>query len=206
MQVERNVFLVDDDNLVCKSVTVFLEACGYLVTTYHSAEMFLEQAECTAEGVILLDLQLTGMSGLGLQAELARRGFDLPIVFITGYGDVRISVEAIKAGASDFLEKPFSNVSLLESISEAFARADAGKMQRDRMAELRKCHASLTQRELEVMKYIVAGMINKDLADVLALSTRTIEGHRSRVMQKMRADSLPDLVRKYEMCQRAGLL
>ena len=141
------------------------------------------------------------MSGLHLQAELAKRGNGPPIIFITGQGDVRMSVKAIKAGAINFIEKPLSNEDLLASIREAFSHVDDSK----ELAELRKRHASLTHREQEIMKHVVAGMSNKDIAELLGLSDRTIEVHRSRVTKKMEAESLADLVRMYAMCQQAGL-
>jgi len=205
MLVNKTIFLVDDDAAVRHALSVFLETCEYSVRTFLSAEAFLEEAEDAVDGVMLLDQRMTGMSGLELQAELARRGIDLPIIFITGHGDVQMSVKAIKAGAINFLEKPFSDDDLIASIREAFSRADDSKQYRDLIAELRKCHASLTAREREVMQYVVGGMSNRKLAEQLNVSDRTIEVHRSRVMKKMGAESLPDLVRKYAMCQKASL-
>jgi FixJ family two-component response regulator len=204
MPVSRSIFLVDDDAAVCHALSVFLETSGYRVRTFPSAESFLN-AEGTVDGVILLDQRMTGMTGLELQAELASRGIDLPIIFITGHGDIQMSVKAVKAGAIDFLEKPFSNEDLLASIREAFTRADDSKQHRDLIAELRKRHASLTDREREVLQHVVAGMSNRNLAQLLGVSDRTIEVHRSRVMNKMGAESLPDLVRNYALLQKAGL-
>jgi FixJ family two-component response regulator len=202
--VNRNIFLVDDDAAVCHALSVFLDASGYSVRTFPSAESFLKETEGVLEGVMLLDQRMTGMSGLELQTELAKRGFNLPIIFITGHGDVRMSVKAVKAGAIDFLEKPFSNEDLLASIKEAFLYADGSKKHHDRVAELRARHASLTVREGEVLQHVVAGMSNRNLAELLGVSDRTIEVHRSRVMKKMGAESLPDLVRKYAMYKKAG--
>jgi FixJ family two-component response regulator len=204
MPVSRSIFLVDDDAAVCHALSVFLETSGYSVRTFPSAESFLN-AEGMVDGVILLDQRMTGMTGLELQAELASRGIDLPIIFITGHGDVQMSVKAVKAGAIDFLEKPFSNEDLLASIREAFTHADDSKLHRDLIAELRKRHASLTDREREVLQHVVAGMSNRNLAQLLGVSDRTIEVHRSRVMNKMGAESLPDLVRNYALLQKAGL-
>ena len=205
MPVNKTIFLVDDDGAVRHALSVFLEACGYSVRTFPSAETFLEEAEDAAEGIMLLDQRMTGMTGLELQARLPKRGIDLPIIFLTGHGDVQMSVKAVKAGAIDFLEKPFSDENLIASIREAFSCADDSKKSRDLIAELRKCHASLTAREREVMQYVVAGMSNRNLAEQLSVSDRTIEVHRSRVMKKMGAESLPDLVRKYAMCQKDSL-
>ena len=196
---------MDDDEAVCRALSVFLEVAGYHVRTYDSAEAFLEREEDVTDGVMLLDQRMTGMSGLDLQTELVRRGINLPTIFITGHGDVRMSVKAIKAGAIDFLEKPFSNEDLLASISEAFSRVDDSKQHRNKITELRQRHASLTVREQEVMRHVVAGMSNRNLAELLGLSNRTIEVHRSRVMKKMGAKSLADLVQNYALCQQTCL-
>ena len=204
MRVNKNIFLVDDDAAVCDALSVFLESSGYSVRSFHSAETFLEETEDAAEGVMLLDQHMTGMSGLELQTELAKRDIALPIIFITGDGDVQMSVKAIKAGAINFLEKPFSNEDLLASIREAFLRARGNKKQHDLVAEISNKYSSLTDREREVMQHVVAGMSNKNLAELLGVSDRTVEVHRSRGMKKMGAESLPDLVRKYTLCQKAG--
>jgi len=205
MTIKRHVFLVDDDLAVCHALSVFLESCGYFVRTFPSAEAFLVGAAGLKDGVMLLDQRMTGMSGLDLQTELARRHINQPIIFITGHGDVRMSVRALKAGAIDFLEKPFSNNDLLASIREAFLHADKHKKHRDDIAEMMRRYASLTEREREVMRHVVAGLSNRYLAEQLGVSDRTIEVHRSRGMKKMGADSLPDLVRKYALCQESDL-
>ena len=202
MRLIRDIFLVDDDVTICHVLTVILEDYGYHVRTFPSAEAFLENEGGATEGIMLLDLHMRGMSGLELQAELIRRGIALPIIFISGRTDVRTSVEAIKAGAIDFLEKPFSNEDLLASIRVAFLRADDSK----ELAELRQRHASLTDREQEVMRHVVSGLTNRVMAKLLSLSNRTIEVHRSRIMNKMGAKSLPNLVQKYDMCQKSSLL
>jgi FixJ family two-component response regulator len=149
MPVNKTIFLVDDDAAVCHALSLSLEASGYSVRTFHSAEAFLEEAEGELEGIMLLDQRMTGMSGLELQAELIKRGIDLPIIFITGHGDEQMSIKAIKASAVDFLDKPFSDEDLLVSIRDAFSRADDSKKHRDRIAELRKRHAGQTAREPE---------------------------------------------------------
>jgi len=206
MRSNETIFLVDDDAAICCALSGFLELSGYSVMSFPSAESFLEEADAMVEGVMLLDLRMTGMSGMELQSELRKRGIDLPIIFITGHGDVQISVKAIKAGAVDFLEKPFSNEALLTSIREAFLQFNGQKQYRDSIAEMKKRCASLTKREKEIIPHVVAGLSNRQMAKQLRVSNRTIEVHRSRMMKKMGADSLPDLVRKYEMCQKAGLL
>jgi two-component system response regulator FixJ len=200
MRVNKNIFLVDDDAAVCHALSVFLESSGYSVKSFPSAEAFLEEADGAVESVMLLDQRMTGMSGLELQAELARRGIALPVIFITGHGDVQMSVKAIKAGAIDFHEKPFNNEDLLASIREAFARADDSKKDRDLFAECRQCLSSLTPREREVMQHVVDGMSNRRVAELLGVSHRTIEVHRSKAMEKMRVESITDLVRKSAKC------
>lgn len=205
MRANRNIFLVDDDATVCHALSVFLEASGYHVSTYHSAESFLEKVECTVEGIILLDIRMAKMSGLELQAELTRRGIIFPIIFMTGHADVQMSVQAIRNGAIDFLEKPFSNENLLRSIDAAFSHADNSIKHRRRTEEIRKRRATLSEREQEVMQHVVAGMSNKDIAELLGLSSRTIEVHRHNLMKKMGAESLVDLVHQYAMCQMDGM-
>jgi len=153
---------------------------------------------------MLLDQYLTGMSGLELQGNLARRGTDLPIVFISGSKDVRSAVKAIKAGAVDFLEKPFSNEELLTSVKEAFFRVDDNKKNSLWIASVRKCYDKLTDREREIVQYIVTGMHHRELAELLDISHRTVDVHRASIMRKMEAESLPDLIRKYAICQNAG--
>lgn len=201
MPVKRRIFLVDDDLAVCHALSVFLKASGYLVRTFNSAEAFINGTADAADGILLLDQRMTGMSGLELQAELGRRCIHLPIIFISGHGDVQMSVKAVKAGAIDFLEKPFSNEDLLASIREAFLRFDEYKKRTDTVNSMRECYACLTQREREVMRYVVAGLSNRQMAERLGVSDRTVEVHRSRGMKKMAAQSLPDLVRKYALCK-----
>jgi RNA polymerase sigma factor (sigma-70 family) len=204
MQVNKNVYLVDDDEAVCHALSVFLEGCGYRVRMFPSAEAFLEEADGTVHGVMLLDQRMTGMSGLELQDEIVRRDINLSIIFITGHGDVKMSVKAIKFGAIDFLEKPFSNEHLLASLKEAFSRVESDIKHRKRMAELRERHDNLTAREQEIMQHVVAGMTNKDTAELLGVTIRTIEVHRAKAMKKMGAETLPDLVRKHTLYQQAG--
>ena len=205
MQVNKNIFLVDDDAAVNHALSVFLESSGYSVKSFPSAEDFLEEADGAVEGIMLLDQRMTGMSGMELQAEFPKRDIALPIIFITGHGDVRMSVKAIKAGAIDFIEKPFNNEDLLASIREAFARADDSKKDRDLFAECRHCLSSLTPREREVMQHVVDGMSNRRVAELLDVSDRTIEVHRSRAMKKMGVESITDLVRKCAMCLKDKL-
>jgi FixJ family two-component response regulator len=204
MRVNRNVFLVNSDLAQCNVLSALLESSGCKVRTFPSAEAFLGNAESMTEGIMLLEQHLSGMSGLELQGNLARCGTDLPIIFISGHVDARITVKAIKAGAIDFLENPFSNEELLTSVNEAFFLADDNKKNSRWIAGLRQCYYSLTDREREVMQHVAAGMSSRHLAELLGLSSRTVEAHRASLMKKMRANSVPDLVRKNAICLKAG--
>jgi FixJ family two-component response regulator len=150
--------------------------------------------------VLVLDQRMSGMTGLELQQVLAERGMDLPIIFITGHGNVPLSVMAMKAGAMDFIEKPFSNEVLLANVRDAFHRLEAQQEEHRRKSRALQRHQSLTPREKEILAFIVQGISNKQLAEKLQVSNRTIEVHRSRIMRKMQADSLPDLVRMATLC------
>ncbi|MEA3244123.1 MAG: response regulator [Pseudomonadota bacterium] len=194
------IFLVDDDAAVRDALCLYLEATGFTVRTFDSAEAFLGEIDEMGRGVLVLDQRMTGMSGLELQSELNVRGVEMPTIFITGHGDVPMSVRAMKEGATDFLEKPFRNSDLLASIEQVLAQ-DAVKME-DYLyqAGVREKYDSLTPREKEVMEHIVRGLPNKSVAQMLGVSMRTIEAHRGRVMEKMDARSLPDLVRMADFC------
>ena len=194
------IFLVDDDAAVRDALCLYLEATGFAVRTFDSAETFLGEIDEMGRGVLVLDQRMTGMSGLELQSELKVRGVEMPTIFITGHGDVPMSVRAMKEGATDFLEKPFRNSDLLASIEQVLAQ-DVVKME-DYLyqAGVREKYDSLTPREKEVMEHIVRGLPNKSVAQLLGVSMRTIEAHRGRVMEKMDARSLPDLVRMADSC------
>ena len=202
MKVMRTVYLVDDDEAVSHALTIFLQASGYRVIAFSCAEDFLEQADSILEGIMLLDQRMTGMSGLDLQSELHKRNIALPIIFISGHADVPMSVRAIKDGAINFLEKPFSNDDLLKSVGEAFVCVDEGRQLRDKLADLERRYATLTEREQEVMQHVVSGTSNRRLAEALGVCERTVEVHRSRVMKKMGAETLPDLVRMHTLYQQ----
>ena len=200
MDVKWPIFLVDDDAAVRDALCLYLEGSGFDVRTFDSAEAFLSEIDTMGRGVLVLDQRMTGMSGLELQSELKSRGLDLPTIFITGHGDVPMSVRAMKEGATDFLEKPFRNSDLLASIEQILAQ-DAVKMEDYlHQARIREKYNSLTPREKEVMEHIVQGLPNKSVAQLLGVSMRTVEAHRGRVMEKMDARSLPDLVRMADFC------
>jgi len=194
------IFLVDDDAAVRDALRLYLEGSDFAVKTFDSAEAFLGKIGEMGRGVLVLDQRMTGMSGLELQSELKGKGVELPIIFITGHGDVSMSVRAMKGGAADFLEKPFRNSDLLASIEQVLAQ-DEAKME-ENLYQARatvKCNR-LTPREKEVMGCIVRGLSNKNIAELLGVSIRTVEAHRGRVMAKMDAGSLPDLVRMADFC------
>ena len=200
MNNTRTVYLVDDDAAVRHALGTFLSGAGYSTLDFDSAEAFLESVDATASGILLLDQRMTGMTGIDLQRVLAERGMDLPIIFISGHGNVALSVMAMKAGAMDFIEKPFSNEVLLANIQEAFRKLEAQKEKHHRKVVITRRYETLTPREREILTFIVEGTSNKDLAERLQISNRTIEVHRSRIMHKMQAHSLPELVRMAALC------
>lgn len=188
------VFLVDDDDAYRRSLRFLLESSGYPVRDFGSAEAFLEEYRAEMPGCLLLDLRMPGLSGIELQERLRHEGVELPIIFITGHGDVPVSVQAMKAGALDFLEKPFDDAQLVERIREALeldARRRAERRERSRIAERL---GRLTRRETEVLALLVQGFSNKEIAERLEVSHRTVEVHRARIMHKMEAGSLAELV------------
>ena len=192
------VFVVDDNPSVREGVTSLLASVGLRAETFRTAEEFLRAPTPDAPACAVLDVRLPGLSGLDLQQLLLRAGRAIPIVFITGHGDVPMSVEAMKGGAIEFLLKPFREQQLLDAIQRALAHA---RLERQRLAEdaaWRRRYESLTPREREVMAHVVAGLLNKQIAAKLRMSEVTVKVHRARVMQKMDVASLPDLVRAAE--------
>ena len=188
------VFVVDDDHRVREALSSLIESVGLRVTAYGSAAEFLEAEKPDAPACLVLDLQLPGASGLELQRQLAD-GAGPPIVFITGHGDIPSSVRAMKAGAIEFLPKPFAEQDLLQAIDAALAADRAGRRERAELAELQKRCARLTPREREVLPFVVAGLANKQTAAELGTSEITIGVHRGQIMRKMGARSLAELVR-----------
>jgi FixJ family two-component response regulator len=195
MTSSGTVFVVDDDEGVRSSLRILLEAAGHRAQAFASAREFLDRYQADQAGCLVLDVRMPGMDGMALQRELSQRHALLPIIFVTGHGDVPLAVEAMKNGAFDFMQKPFGPAELLERVARALAadaeaRADAA--QRD---DILRRYAALTPREREVMAMIVDGLANKVIAIDLALSERTVEIHRSRVMEKMGTRSVAHLVR-----------
>ena len=192
---EPIVFVVDDDESVRNSLRRLLMSVGLAVEVFPSAQAFLDRARSDAPGCLVLDVQLPGLSGLDLQTELADTDTPLPIVFLTGHGDIPMSVKAMKAGAVEFLTKPFRERDLVDAIRNAIDRDRAARLERWELAELRQRYDSLTPREREVMAKIVAGMINKQIAGEFGTSVVTVKEQRGQVMLKMQVNSLTDLVR-----------
>ena len=189
------VFVVDDDPSVGKALERLMRSAGHEVRTFTSALDFLEGRKPEAPACLVLDLNMPGLNGLELQEYLADKEISLPIVFITGYGTVPESVKAMKAGAVDFLQKPFSDGDLLSAISHAIETDRRAKQDHEQLEELRERMEALTPREYEVFRLVVTGMLNKQIAFQLGTVEKTVKVHRARVMAKMGAQSVADLVR-----------
>jgi FixJ family two-component response regulator len=197
-QPDSIVYVVDDDSSVREAIKSLIRSVGLRVETFGTAQEFLKSARPDAPGCVVLDVRLPGLSGLDLQRELAANGSNLPVIFITGHGDIPMSVRAMKAGALEFLTKPFRDQDLLDAIQQALERDRGARQQRSETAELRERFDSLTAREREVMGLVVSGLLNKQIAGELGTSEVTIKIHRSQVMKKMSAGSLAELVRMTE--------
>jgi FixJ family two-component response regulator len=195
MAIEPTVFVVDDDPAVRESLRWLIESVGLCVSTYGSAGGFLDAYDPHTPGCLVLDVRMPGKSGLKLQEELAARGINIPIIFITGYGDIPVAVRAMKAGAVDFIEKPFDDQALLDLIQKCIERDAQMRLREERHAEALTRLAALTPRERQVMEMVVAGGTNKVIAKHLKVSSKTVEAHRGRVMDKMLASNVAELVR-----------
>lgn len=191
----RDVYIVDDDAAVCDAVAFLLENTGYTVKSFTCAESLLDVVNEKTTGVLILDLFMSNMSGLALQAELHNRGIGLKIIFISGHGDIEKSVQAIRGGAVDFIEKPYANKQLLNSVEEALLLVNAEEKRRRQTEPLEERYERLTFREREIMNFLVRGISSRKLAEHLGLSSRTVEIHRSKIMHKLEVASLPELVR-----------
>jgi len=201
---EKNtvVFIIDDDPSVRKSLSRLLRSIGQTVETFSSAEEFLARDRFNGIGCILLDVQMPGLSGMDLQAALSKAETSMPIVFITGHGDIPMSVEAMRKGAVHFLTKPFDDNELLRAIGEAIEKDRKAKAEQTELQDLRERIRLLTPREYEILHYVITGMLNKQIAFTLGIAEKTVKIHRGRVMEKLHVDSVAELVR---LAEKAGI-
>jgi RNA polymerase sigma factor (sigma-70 family) len=202
-EAEATVFIVDDDAPLRESLRNLIRSVGLRVELFASAQEFLQSQQPDTPSCLVLDVRMPGLSGLDLQKQTSEAGLEIPIIFITGHGDVPMTVRAMKAGAVEFLTKPFRDQDLLDAIQQALERSRNAREQRAATKELRQRFASLTPREREVMERVVAGLLNKQIGAELGTSETTVKIHRHQVMEKMGAGSLPELVR---MADRLGIV
>ncbi len=195
MPSEKLVHIVDDDDAVRRSAAFMLKHAGYRVESYVSGVAFLKEAKSADRGCVLLDVRMPEMDGLEVQQEMVRRGIDMPVVILTGHGDVGVAVKAMRAGAVNFIEKPYEKEALLGAIAEAYARLDRNHDKDMKAGEARVRLASLTGRERDVLNGLVAGNPNKTIAYDLGISPRTVEIYRANMMEKLRVRSLSEALR-----------
>ncbi|MEO1303811.1 MAG: response regulator [Pseudomonadota bacterium] len=192
---DRTVFLVDDDEAIRHSASFMLRHAGFRVKTYPDGLSFLEQVSSTQDGCILLDVRMPGMDGLAVQSALNQRGINMPVIILTGHGDVPVAVEAMKGGAIEFLEKPYEKQALVGAIENAFTLLDSQAADDKRSKDAKAKLTALTPREMDVLECLVSGMTNKGVAQALSISPRTVEIHRAHMMEKLQADSLSTALR-----------
>jgi FixJ family two-component response regulator len=192
------VFVVDDDPSIRKSLDRLIKSAGFAVETFATAHEFLERHCHEGPSCLVLDVKLPGLNGLELQEKLLSREHAMPIVFITGHGDIPMSVKAMKKGAIDFLTKPFDDKDLLDAVQQALQRESNARAARDERKDIQRRLESLTPREYEILAHVITGMLNKQIAFALDISEKTVKVHRGRVMEKMGVDSLAELVRLTE--------
>lgn len=195
---DTTIFVVDDDTSVRNALKRLIRSLGFTVETFDSAQAFLNRKPHDGPACLILDIRMPETSGIELQRKLTETGVQIPIIFITGHGNVQMSVKAMKAGALDFIEKPFEDQTLIDALHTAIARSKHDWAEQIKRRKLQTCVDSLTPREYEVFRLVVAGLLNKQIAAELGMSEKTVKVHRGRVMQKMQAPSLADLVKMSE--------
>ena len=200
-KADETVFVIEDDDSMRGALARLIRSVGLQVETFTSAQEFLSHPPPEGPCCLVLDIRLPGLSGLQLQESLNQYGMGIPIIFITGHGDVPMSVQAMKAGAVDFLLKPVNDQQLLDAVHRALSKDRKERSRRARNVAVRGRYEILTPREQEVLSLVVSGLKNKEIADEMGASERTVKVHRARVMEKMRAESLPHLVRRSEMLE-----
>jgi FixJ family two-component response regulator len=196
------VFVIDDDASIRKSLSRLLRSADYTVETFPSAEEFLRREHFDGVGCILLDVKMPGLSGIDLQEELSKADYHMPIIFITGHGNIPMSVQAMKKGAVDFLTKPFDSKELLQTIENAIGKDTHARAEYDERLDIRRRIELLSSRENEVLPYIITGMLNKQIASKLGITEKTVKVHRGRIMEKLDVDSVAELVR---LSEKAGI-
>jgi FixJ family two-component response regulator len=200
---QESIFIIDDDKSVRKSLALFLSSCNYAVETFGSSEEFLEREPFSGAGCLVLDVNLGGKTGLELQEELLHHQNRLPIIFITGRGNIRMSVQALKKGAVNFLEKPFKVEDLLQSVIEALAMSRESLVKNSETEVAYKLIASLTSRESEILRYLMSGMLNKQIAYDLSIAEQTVKLHRHSICEKLGVKSVPEIIR---IADKAGIV
>jgi len=202
INMRPTVFLVDDDPSILKSLSRLLRSAGYTAETFASAEEFLGREHFNGIGCLLLDVRMPGLSGMDLQDELSQADYSMPIIFITGHGNIPMSVQAMKKGAVDFLTKPFDDEELLQAVKKAIEKDRKAKAEQAEMHDALRRIEQLTPREHEILRYVITGMLNKQIALKLDIAEKTVKIHRGRIMEKLCVDSVADLVR---LAEKAGI-
>jgi two-component system response regulator FixJ len=200
--MKPTVFIIDDDASVRTSLARLLRSAGFDVETFASAELFLEREHYDGVGCIVLDVRMPGISGIDLQDELSKADYSMPIVFITGHGNIPMGVQAIKKGAVDFLAKPFDDEELLQAVREAIEKDKKARAEYSEVLDIQGRIELLTAREREILRYVITGMLNKQIAYKLGIAEKTVKVHRGRIMEKLSVGSVADLVR---LAEKAGI-